>query len=321
MGEEKLTYRFLQFGICVNSIYPTAGTTTSHIHPYTTDYLHHINNINSITTSITTFTPIISPNNHAPKIQKNLLAQLPSSSPNKHIPKRQKNPLISPFPKFASTDIRLKGYKKSPLSIQHHETSFTTHPTTSSISTTTKKPPNTMSLFTINKPLLNSPPSLLLNKTTPSTTINTTTPTTTINTTTTTQTEIPSYIQLNIPLPPRFCTPSTTSRLLEFLQPHMLQELQQSRLWVSPPLCLQATQGSDNHFAFLKTTILYIHKMKWKIKNHIHMKKVGHTSKFLFGIYWWAWKTTIYLKKWANTKQNNFNINNVAYFFLEISLL
>ena len=28
-------------------------------------------------------------------------------------------------------------------------------------------------------------------------------------------------------------------------------------------------------------------------KNNKHVKKVGHTSEFLFGIYWWTWKTTI----------------------------
>ena len=27
------------------------------------------------------------------------------------------------------------------------------------------------------------------------------------------------------------------------------------------------------------------------LKNHTHVKKVGHTSQFLFGIYWWTWKT------------------------------
>ena len=29
-------------------------------------------------------------------------------------------------------------------------------------------------------------------------------------------------------------------------------------------------------------------------KNHTHVKKVGHTSEFLFGIYWWTWKTNNY---------------------------
>ena len=30
--------------------------------------------------------------------------------------------------------------------------------------------------------------------------------------------------------------------------------------------------------------------------NHTHVKKVGHTPEFLFGIYWWTWKATIHLK-------------------------
>ena len=43
------------------------------------------------------------------------------------------------------------------------------------------------------------------------------------------------------------------------------------------------------------------------------MKKVGHTSEFLFSIYWWTWKTIIKLLKWANKKENNFNIYNAAF--------
>ena len=31
-----------------------------------------------------------------------------------------------------------------------------------------------------------------------------------------------------------------------------------------------------------------------KMKNQTHVKKVEHTSKFLFGIYWWTWKTNYY---------------------------
>ena len=31
-------------------------------------------------------------------------------------------------------------------------------------------------------------------------------------------------------------------------------------------------------------------------KNHTHVKNVGHTPEFLFGISLWTWKTTIYLK-------------------------
>ena len=30
------------------------------------------------------------------------------------------------------------------------------------------------------------------------------------------------------------------------------------------------------------------------LKNQTHVKKVGHTSKFLFGIYWSTWKTNNY---------------------------
>ena len=33
-------------------------------------------------------------------------------------------------------------------------------------------------------------------------------------------------------------------------------------------------------------------------KNHTYVKKVGHTSLFLFCIYWWTWKTNIYWKNW-----------------------
>ena len=45
-------------------------------------------------------------------------------------------------------------------------------------------------------------------------------------------------------------------------------------------------------------------------KNHTHVK-VGHISEFLFGIYWWTWKTNICRPK---KKQNNFTIYNVAFF-------
>ena len=30
------------------------------------------------------------------------------------------------------------------------------------------------------------------------------------------------------------------------------------------------------------------------LKKYTHVKKVGHTSEFLFGIYWWTWKTSYY---------------------------
>ena len=35
------------------------------------------------------------------------------------------------------------------------------------------------------------------------------------------------------------------------------------------------------------------------------MKKVGHTSEFLFAIYWWTWKTNNYLKNcWSGPIKN-----------------
>ena len=41
-----------------------------------------------------------------------------------------------------------------------------------------------------------------------------------------------------------------------------------------------------------------VDKIYWDLKiiyrkNHTHVKNVGHTSEFLFGIYWLTWKTTI----------------------------
>ena len=48
-------------------------------------------------------------------------------------------------------------------------------------------------------------------------------------------------------------------------------------------------------------------------KNHTHVKKMGYSSEFLFGIYSLPWNTIIKkLLTWANKKQNNFNIYNVA---------
>ena len=49
----------------------------------------------------------------------------------------------------------------------------------------------------------------------------------------------------------------------------------------------------------------YAYKLQPCIKNHTHVKKVGHTSEFLFGIYWWTWKTTIYLRNcWSRPIKN-----------------
>ena len=92
----------------------------------------------------------------------------------------------------------------------------------------TKDTPNTLTAIT--------------NTTTPTPTTNTTTPTATINvitiTTTAAQTQIASLMELNVPLPPRLRTPSTSLTIpLSSSSPptlifsHTLQELQQSGLW------------------------------------------------------------------------------------------
>ena len=52
-------------------------------------------------------------------------------------------------------------------------------------------------------------------------------------------------------------------------------------------------------------------KNKSYFKNHTPEKMVGHNSEFIYGIYWWTWKITIYLKKllrWTNKKWKNLNI-------------
>ena len=38
---------------------------------------------------------------------------------------------------------------------------------------------------------------------------------------------------------------------------------------------------------------IYRNTEKYNPKNNKHVKKVGHTSELLFGIYWWTWKTLI----------------------------
>ena len=41
----------------------------------------------------------------------------------------------------------------------------------------------------------------------------------------------------------------------------------------------------------ITTSKMYIFRRSaQKLKSHTHVKKVGHTSVFLFGIYWWTWK-------------------------------
>ena len=72
--------------------------------------------------------------------------------------------------------------------------------------------------------------------------------------------------------------------------------------------------GSDDDIQSLRYGVQQTDKQKkWHReaggppKNHTHKKKVGHTSEFLFGIYWWTWKTTL-LKNCRNGP-----IKNVKY--------
>ena len=45
---------------------------------------------------------------------------------------------------------------------------------------------------------------------------------------------------------------------------------------------------------------------KLSYKNHTHVKKVGQTLEFLFGIYWWTWKTNNHQKNcWSSPIKNN----------------
>ena len=213
----------------------SSHTANCHTYSHTTDHPHHTNTTTPTTTSITTFTSIIYPKQ--PRLNKSKnpthTTSTTTTSTTKHlrskkrkstqitIPKRHP-PTLSPF---ISTKIRLKQHKKYPLPFTHHRTSLTTHPTTSSIpstTSTTKTPPNI--LISTNTPTSTTPTQST--STTPThnslntlTTITNTTPpaattdTATINTTTTTtttQTQIPSLMELNVSLPPRLYTPSTS---------------------------------------------------------------------------------------------------------------
>ena len=145
-----------------NNIYRIACTNTSQTHPHTTYYLHHTNPITSTTISHHFCTHIFPKQSHPKKTKKVCSHHFHSNTHNdnlhqhfcthhlprnKHVPKRQKNLPKSPSQKkcaptlniLASSNIRLKHYKKSSLSLKHHKTSFTTHLITSSTSTTTTK--------------------------------------------------------------------------------------------------------------------------------------------------------------------------------------
>ena len=56
----------------------------------------------------------------------------------------------------------------------------------------------------------------------------------------------------------------------------------------------------------------HIKKDKLEVKNHTNVKKVGHTSEFLFGIYWWTWKTNC----WSGPIKNKIiSIFTMLHFF------
>ena len=262
--------------IICHTIPPIACIMNSYTHPHTTDHLHHTNTTTSTTTSITILSPIIFPKQ--PRLKKtksartistvsptttstttSITTSAPTIFPRKSRSKKTKQSTQITIPKrhiptlsaFISSNIRLKHYKKSPLPFEHHRTSCTTHPATSSTSTatTTKNPPNTKISTTPEQStsiaLLYNTPTTIINTTTPTTTINTTTPTApttiintttptaTINKTTTTQTEIPPPMEPNISVPPRLRIPSTSlaiplpsSTPPSLIFPHTLQELQ-----------------------------------------------------------------------------------------------
>ena len=55
-----------------------------------------------------------------------------------------------------------------------------------------------------------------------------------------------------------------------------------------------SSENFNKKLGLVKKWLLYFHILyfnKWF--NIKHVKKVGHTSEFLFDIYWWTWKTTI----------------------------
>ena len=250
--------------------------------------------------------PSYPPNNHSGKRQKILLAPHPQpplqqpqppcpstrprlpSCPRNHVPKGETiRPDNHPKEKPTHTQsghfhqFQAKATQKYPLPFIHNRTNLTTrpttHPTTSSIPSTTSN--------TKIAPLLHSPPlpihntpttrntskhntlTTITNTTFPTTTINTTCPplpittinaATTITTTAATQTQIPPLMGLDVSLPPKLLTPSVSLTIplssssppsLIFLR--TLQDLQQSGLW-GTLLITAATQGSHHHLAILK---------------------------------------------------------------------
>ena len=128
---------------------------------------------------------------------------------------------------FPATDFRLKRLKKSPLPFQHHKAiiqlDHNTIPKSSSATTTTKPPPLNSEITPTQSTSTNTPSTITVATTTANTATTTTThtvstsytiptasTTTTSNTSTQSDIPIPALMQLNIPIPSRIRTPSTS---------------------------------------------------------------------------------------------------------------
>ena len=98
---------------------------------------------------------------------------------------------------------------------------------------------------------------------------------------------------------PHVLTLLTSNSLLSVMIASLASVIQLSLTY---PHILDEAQ-MNNHQASYLVSIPLIFVIQWQQKNRIshtttkitHMwRKWGHTSEFLFGIYWWTWKTTIY---------------------------
>ena len=175
------------------------------------------------------------------------------------IPKRHTHTNV-----FPATGFWLKRLKKSPFLFQHHKAilqlDHNTNPKSSYTTTTTKPPPlNPEITQKTQSNSTNTPSSLVVATTTANTTTtttnhtvstsytsSTTSTTTTTNTSTQTDTPIPALMQLNIPIPPRIHTPSTSITILlspsiapssiapSPIFPCTLQDIQRLGLWGIP---------------------------------------------------------------------------------------
>ena len=181
-------------------------TTSSLAQPHNSGHLHHTNILIS---------------NNSKKSKKSKKSKNPS--PHITVPKRH-----APKNMFPATDFKLKHLKKSPLPFQHHKSilqpDHNTNPKSSDTTITTKSPPlnpeitqkiqststNTPSYVAVATTTANTATTTTNHTVSTSYTSTTTSTTTTTNTSTQTDTPIPALMQLNIPIPSRIHTPSTS---------------------------------------------------------------------------------------------------------------